>query len=440
MTNDNGAARRKVVVAGAIGSFVEWYDFGLYASFSTTIAHLFFPKSSPAAALLSTFAVFALGFGVRPLGAIVFGRLGDRIGRRPSLVLSVTAMSATTVALGLLPGYASIGTVAPALLLLCRLVQGFSVGGEYTGATIYIIEHAPEGRRGRYASVGPASSFLGQVFGALIAVAMTSITTSEQLASWGWRVPFLAAAPLALIGLYLRLRAEDSPVFTALRDEGNIESAPVRQALRVAKKQIFIFIGWAMANAVASYLMFTFFVSYLTVNVKFSNTESLIVQVVVLTVSMVGCVVAGYMLNVIGHKRMAVVSVLCLGAWAVPAFLLLQHSSLLGACLIMGLYAAVYSVLPVITSLAVVELFPARVRSSASALSYNICFVLFGGTAPYLGTWLVGRGYPLAPGYYLAGLCVVAAVVAAVGIGNRRRDGHERDEMQVADERSVQHG
>lgn len=432
--NDGNGAARKALLAGGIGNFVEWYDFGLYGFSATTIAHLFFPKSSPTAALLSTFAIFGAAFIVRPLGAIVFGHLGDKIGRRSVLILSVSLMSFATVALGLLPGYAQIGAVAPVLLLVCRLVQGFAAGGEFTGASIFIIEHAPPGRRGRYAAVGYVFVFLASAAGALVSAVMTSVTSPEQLASWGWRVPFISAVPLALIGLYLRLRVGDSPVFAALRSKGHIEAAPVVQALEVAKKPMLILIGWSMAPAVIGYLLTAFLVSYMTTAANFSTTESLLLVGLIYLIAPAGSVLAGYAIDTVGRKQVAVASALCVGIWAVPTFVLVRHGSLLGALLAVGMFAVLYAAIPTTMSLAVVELFPPRVRSSASAVSYNICFAVFGGSAPYVATWLVARGHPLAPGYYIAGLCAVSAVVAAVGIGNRARDTPGNDVTQTPSE------
>ncbi|MFE3572666.1 MFS transporter, partial [Bacillus subtilis] len=264
MTNGNGAAQRRVMAAGAIGHFVEFYDFALYGYFATTIAALFFPKSSPATALLSTFAIFAVSFFMRPVGGIVFGHLGDKIGRRAALLWSLMLMSAGTVVIGLLPGYTQIGLAAPILLLLCRMVQGFSAGGEYSSANIFMIEYAPYRMRGRYASVAPAAGAFSAMFAPMVAVAATSTTTTAQLASWGWRLPFLAAAPLALIGLYLRLRVEESPVFAELRARGNVEPAPLKQAFKIAKKPMVVLFLWVMSSAAGYYIVSTFLVSYMT--------------------------------------------------------------------------------------------------------------------------------------------------------------------------------
>lgn len=438
MHNGNGAAQRKALLAGAIGNFVEWYDFALYGYFATTIAAVFFPKSDPTAALLATFAVFAVGFVARPLGGVVFGHLGDRIGRRAVLLLSVGLMSVGTVAIGLLPGYAQIGVAAPILLLTCRLVQGFAAGGEFTGAAIFVIEHAPVSKRGRYASVGYIFVFLAYASAALVSAAMTSTTTAEQLMSWGWRVPFLLAAPLALVGLYLRLRVEDSPVFTALQSEGELESAPLLQAFKTAKKPMLILIGWSMAPAVTGYLISAFMPSYLTKVAGLNNTQSLMLVATAYLVAPIGCFLGGYAIDVVGRKRVAVASALCTAAAAIPVFLLLEHSSLVVSIGALIVFVLLYSAIPTTMTLAVVELFPARVRSSASALSYNICFVVFGGSAPYVATGFVTSGYPLAPSYYITALCTMAAIVAAIGIGNRPNGGVRQTVAPSTDAKSQQ--
>lgn len=430
MENGNDAAR-KALFAGAIGNVVEWYDLALYGYFATTISHLFFPKQDPTAALLSTFVVFAVGFFVRPVGGIVFGHLGDRFGRRTSLIVSVGLMSAATVALGLLPGYAQIGIVAPVLLIVCRLAQGFSAGGEYTGAAIFVVEHAPSDRRGRYVSIGAAAAYVGTMFGVVAAVTMTSTTTAEQLASWGWRIPFLLAAPLAVVGLYLRLRVADSPVFTALQDKGQVESAPIVQAFKVAKKPMLVLIGWEMASSVGYFLGATFLVSYLITTQNFSYSASLVVQLVASAAGAAFCLLAGRVIDRVGRRRVAIVSMSCMGIWAIPAFALFENSSVLGACLIVGVFAVLFGFTGVMNAILIVELFPARVRSSASGLAHNLSNGVFGGTASYVATWLVGRGHLLGPGYYLAGLCAVGVVVAVIGIGRRTKINPEHDVVQA---------
>lgn len=416
---DIAVARRKALMAGAMGNIVEYYDFFLYGVFATTIAHLFFPQSDATVGLLATFAIFAVGYVARPLGAIAFGHFGDRVGRRPTLIASVMLMSASTVALGILPTHAQAGVLAPVLLLVCRLAQGFSAGGEFTSSSIFVIEHAPKNQRGRYASYMQLSVIIGVLCGLLVSVSVTTSVTGDQLMSWGWRLPFLAAGPLALVGLYLRLQVDESPVFAVLRAEGKVESAPIVEALKVAKKPMLIMIGFAMCNAVAFYLLGTFLVSYLTNTVEFTTSDSLVVQLVAMGAVVVGLVGAGRAIDRFGRKIVAVACTIGLGLWAIPAFVLIENSGLIGACLICAMYGLIFSGISATSALLIVDLFPVRVRASASSVSYQVAYTVFGGTAPYAATWLVGKGQLIGPAYYLVAVCVIAAVVAALGIGNR---------------------
>ncbi|KHL03898.1 hypothetical protein LK10_07945, partial [Sinomonas humi] len=359
--------RKQALFAGTIGNIMEWYDFVLYGYFAAQIAALFFPKTNSLAALLSTFAVFAVGFLIRPLGGIVFGRFTDRVGRRKSLIASVGIISVATIAMGVLPTYSTIGLAAPALLLLCRLVQGFAAGGEYTGALTYVVEHAPVNKRARYSGVAVAGSYAGFVLGSLMCILMTSTTTSAQLLTWGWRVPFLAAAPLALIGLYLRLRMDDSPVFAALQRSGHVEPAPLRQAFKIAKKPMLVMVGWSTACSVAYFLSVTFLISYLTTTRHFTPTQSLTIGVVTSVVALVVNLLAGPVIDKLGMKRVAVTSISIVAIWAIPAFLLFQRVDLLGACFIVAVFAVCLGFNAVVTGLSAVQLFPSQVRGTAGA-------------------------------------------------------------------------
>lgn len=412
------AGHRKALMAGSIGNFVEWYDSALYAFFASILASQFFSKGDPTAALLSTFAIFGAAFVVRPLGAAIFGYLGDRIGRRPVLLISVLMMSSATVAIGLLPTYSQVGVLAPLLLLLCRLMQGFAAGGEFTGASIFIIEHAPSGWRGRFASVGYVFVLLATAAGAVVSAVTTSLVPDGQLEAWGWRVPFILAAPLALIGLYLRLKVADSPEFTELREEGKLEKAPLKQAWKTAKKPMLTLIGWSMLPAVAGYTLSAFLPTYMAQSAGFSHTQSLLVIALAYVIAPVGCLFAGYAIDTYGRKLVAVVSALSIAVSVVPTFALARHDSLVVTFLSIGVFALIYGTIPPTMTLAVVELFPPRIRSSASAVSYNACFAIFGGTAPYLATWMVSHGLTLGPAFYIVALALIAAIVAVVGFGN----------------------
>lgn len=437
MNDGNGAARRKVLLAGAIGNVVEYYDIGLYGLFATTISRVFFPASDPATALISTFAIYAIGFIVRPLGGMVLGHIGDRRGRRFALVLSLILMGASTVVIGLLPGYAQIGIAAPILLLVCRLAQGFSVGGEFNGSMVFVVEHAPYSHRGRYGSVNASMAFLTSIITTLVALSVTSTTTPEQLESWGWRLPFLMAAPLMFVGLYLRRRVSESPTFTALSAEGHQEGAPIKRAFKVAKKPMLTLLGYAAGYQLGAYLFGTFILSHLNVTVGLTKTESMLVYLVFSVVTGLSCLLAGYAIDRLGRKRVAVASMLGLGLWAIPTFALLQHASVLGASLVMAFGGFLLSGTLASTSLAVVELFPPSIRASAGGLANNVASSLFGATAPLVATWLLTGGNFLAPGYYIAAFCAIAVAVAAVGIGNRAQVASHINETQAASENAL---
>lgn len=420
--NADIAARRKLALrAAGVGNFVEWYDFILYGLFATTIGHVFFPKSSPTAGLLATFAILGVSFLARPLGGLVFGQIADRVGRRSALLISVLVMSGATLIVGLLPGAAQIGLAAPILLLVCRLAQALAAGGEYGPSTSYAVEFAPEDKRGRFASIIPAWNYIGCLAGVLVSLTVTASVSSGQLASWGWRIPFLVAAPLGLVGLYLRRRMEESPVFEALRTSGNVEKTPIRQALRTAKKPLLIIVGWAMTNATAAYLLSTYLVSHMASKASFGITKALIVQVVLWSVLTVGTLVAGRLIDAVGRKQVAVTCSASLALLAVPAVALLDHSSLIQSMLIVFVIAVLYSGYTATTALAMVELLPPAVRASGAAMSYQFAYAVFGGSAPLLATWWVSMGYVLAPGIYLTVLSAVSTVVAAIWIGNRVR-------------------
>lgn len=407
------AARRKAIRAGGIGNFVEWYDFGLYGYFATTLAELFFPGHDPTAKLLSTFAIFAVGFLIRPLGGIAFGHLGDRVGRRAALTIAVALMSTSTVAIGILPGYETVGLVAPFLLLLCRLVQGFSTGGEYSGANTFIIEYAPQGQRGRYAGTVPCWVAAGTITAAAMAYACGELLPE----SWGWRVPFLLAAPLGSIGLYLRLRIEESPEFQLVRKAGEVEQAPLVEAVRTAKFRMLVLFGFAMSNAIGFYIVASYATSYITIQLDRSTTLALGSSTLALIGLAASALIAGRMLDRYGRVAVAGTATIALAVLVVPAFQLIRADHTVSVLIGQALLGVCVGPISCTTSVLMVELFPAHIRYSASALAYNICYTAFGGTAAYIATWLVaGTGTTLAPAIYLGVAAVISALTALIGL------------------------
>jgi MFS transporter, MHS family, proline/betaine transporter len=413
-----GAARRKAVAAAGIGNFVEWFDFALYAQFATIIAAHFFPSSNPTTALLSTFAVFAVGFFARPIGGIIFGHFGDKLGRKASLSAAVLLMSAATIAIGLTPTYAAVGVAAPLLLVAWRVLQGLSAGGEYAGSSSFVIEYAPKGRRALFASVNPVATALGTIGGAGVGLVVTALLSSDQVQDWGWRIPFLIAGPLGLVGLYLRSRVEETPEFEAVRRSGEqAEHAPLVEAFKEAKGRMALLIGWAIVNAVGFYLLSGYMIAFMTQQVGLSQSQALTAYIVALLVFSVACPLAGIAADSFGPRRVAVLTAAALAVVVLPAFALIGVGGLLFAILGLSLYAVVVGAISTLTPLFMVDLFPTRIRYTASAVAYNVAYAALGGTAPYVATYLVDRtGNGAAPGYYVLAIAVIGVLVAVFGL------------------------
>jgi MHS family proline/betaine transporter-like MFS transporter len=405
------STRRRVLAATAIGNFVEWFDSAAYAVMSVTIAGLFFPRYDNTAALLATWAVFAAGFIARPIGAAFFGHYGDRLGRNRMLALTVLTMSGATMLLGLLPTYQTVGLAAPILLFLLRTVQGFSTGGEYTGASAFIMEYAPEGRRARFASVVPTTVGLATVAGALIGFALTSSLTPEQLNTWGWRVPFLLAGPLGVIGLYLRSKVEDTPVFRALEREENVRTQPLRDAVRLCRRQIATLFGYSITNAIAYYLMSSYMIAYVSGELGYSKAQAMLTSVVSMLAYSIACPFLASASDRYGRKPMLLAACVGFAVLTLPSFALMS-AGIGGAMAGATVLALLVAMIGTSNVPALVEMFPSPVRASASGIGYTAAYVLFGGTAPFVATALVaGFGTRLAPAYYLMALAVVSALV-----------------------------
>ncbi|RII13961.1 Proline/betaine transporter [Streptomyces sp. YIM 130001] len=403
--------RRKVTTATAIGNFVEWFDSGAYAIMSATLAGLFFPQYDKTAALLATWAVFAGGFIARPLGAAFFGRYGDRIGRNRMLALSVLCMSGSTFLIGVLPGYATIGIVAPVLLFLLRAMQGFSTGGEYTGASAFIMEYAPDGRRARYASVVPLTVGLASVAGALTGLLITSTLDEGALNSWGWRIPFLLAGPLGLIGLYLRSRIDDTPVFRAMEERKVVQKAPLREAWRVCRRQVLTLFGYSITNAVGYYLMSSYMIAYMSEEVGYTKAEAMLTSVVAMLAYSAACPLMAAASDRYGRRPLLLLACGGFVVATLPAFWLIG-TSLVGAVFGASVLAVLVAVIGTSNVPAMVEMFPGQLRASGSAIGYTAAYVMFGGTAPFVATGLVSlSGTSLAPGFYLMALAAVSGVV-----------------------------
>ncbi|MFI9358053.1 glycine betaine/L-proline transporter ProP [Streptomyces lydicus] len=415
-------AVRRAVSAAALGNTMEWFDFGVYAYLAGTLGKVFFPSSSPGAQVVSAFATFAAAFLVRPLGGLVFGPLGDRIGRKRVLAATMIMMAISTFAVGFLPSYNTIGFAAPILLLICRLVQGFSTGGEYAGATTYIAEYAPDTRRGFLGSWLDFGTFVGYSLGSGLVTLLTAVLGDDGLVTWGWRLPFLLAGPLGMIGLYMRLRLEETPAFqreaeAAHQDAEEARVAggedPVEEARQSGHgrlKEIFtrhwqavlICMGLVLVYNVTNYMVTSYLPTYMTETLgQDSLTAQLLVLgtmiVVALTITTVGRSSDRW-----GRRPLFMAGSAALIILAVPAVLLIRTGGILlpaFGCLILGLLLVCFAGTSAATLPA---LFPTRLRYGALSISFNISVSLFGGTTPLIASGLVAAtGNTMVPAYYL---------------------------------------
>lgn len=401
----------RVLLGGSIGQFVEFYDFTLYGLSAVILAEQFFPGADPVAALLATFATFCVAFVVRPLGGLFFGALGDRVGRRRVLTITLLAIGGATALMGLLPTYAQIGAWAPALLALCRLVQGFSAAGESVGAPSFVFEHAPIDRRGFWLNLTIAATALPSVVAGSMIMLLSHTLSDAEFHAWGWRIPFLLALPLAVVGLWIRSRTEESAVFTDVQETRSAEFSPVRAALRENKLRMVQVVLVMGLTAMGFYFLSAYFVSYVQTAGHLSREESLLVNAAALLAYAVLLPVGGLLGDRFGRKPMLVAGATALAVLAVPCFMLVTSGNLGRALLGELVFVVALCVYGGGCYTFFVEIFTTGTRFTSAALSYNIAYAVFGGTAPFVGTALVSAtGVAAAPGAYMA----VAAVIVAL--------------------------
>lgn len=428
------AAVRKAVRGAAIGNTVEWYDFAIYSTLATYIADQFFPSGDETAALLSTFAVFAAAFFMRPLGGFFFGPLGDRIGRQRVLALVILLMSGSTFLIGVVPSYESIGVAAPLLLLLLRCVQGFSAGGEYGSGACYLAEFAPDRHRGFVVSFLVWSVVVGFLLGSLTVTGLETLLSEDAMNSYGWRIPFLIAGVLGVVGLYIRLRLGDTPEFETLREQGEVAESPLKEALTTSWRPILQIAGLVVIHNVGFYIVFTYLPTYFTKTLEFTKTNAFVSIIIASTVAIILIPPLGALSDRIGRKPLLIAGAVGFAVFAYPLFILLNTGSLTAAIAAHAGLAAIESVFVSASLAAGAELFATRVRSSGYSIGYNVSVAIFGGTAPYVATWLVARtGNELAPAFYVIAAAIItlatvmtmretAAAPLRQKVGSWRRD------------------
>ncbi|MGB3483889.1 MAG: MFS transporter [Mycobacterium sp.] len=404
--------QKRVLAGGSIGQFIEFYDFTLYGLSAVTLAHLFFPNENALTGLLATFATFGVAFLARPFGGLFFGALGDRIGRRKVLFITLLAIGLATTLIGLLPTYATIGVLAPILLVLCRLVQGFSAGGESVGAPAFVFEHAPLERRGFWINVTLAATALPSVVGGTLILVLSTTMSQEAFDSYGWRIPFLLALPLALFGLWIRAKTEESEAFKqVLRKHEHKEYSPIREAFRENKIRMAQVICVMALTAMGFYFLSGYFVSYVQVTGNLSREASLGANAVAMAMYALLLPIGGIIGDRFGRKPMLIAGAAALAVMSIPCFMLVTSGSLALAITGQLLFVIPMCIYGGGCYTFFVEIFTTKTRFTSAAISYNVAYAAFGGTAPFIGTMLVSTtGTSSAPGFYMAAAAVLVGL------------------------------
>jgi MHS family proline/betaine transporter-like MFS transporter len=401
------AGRRQAIGAAVIGNILEWYDFSVYAFVATIIAKRFFPAGDEIAALLSTFAAFGIGFLARPLGGIVIGRLADRRGRKRALILTIFMMAAGTVGIGIIPGYETLGWVAPGLLVLARLAQGFSTGGEWGGSTSFIVEWAPENRRGLFGSIHQASVSTGLLLGSGVAALLSTVLTPVSMSEWGWRLPFLLGGLLLPVGLYLRRNIAETPAFR--RAQIDKPPPPAISGPWLAARAF----GFTILWTVTSYAMLSFMPTFTQKFAGLSRVEALWSSTAGIVMLVAAIPFMGWLSDRVGRRPMLLTCSIGFIILSYPIFWLIVLSSRLAV--ILPLQVAISVLIAFFSGpgpAAIAEIFPTRTRALWMSIGYSFAVAIFGGFAPYICTWLIDRtGSPLSPSLYVIACAIVSTIV-----------------------------
>jgi MHS family proline/betaine transporter-like MFS transporter len=410
------------LIAGVIGNLMEWYDFALYGYFASVLSRLFFPGDDPVAATLATWAVFAAGFVMRPLGSAIFGYIGDRWGRRRALLISVIFMGVPTFSLGLLPTYQMVGLAAPVLLLVIRLLQGLSVGGEFSSSVTYVVETSPVNRRGLSGSWANVGSMSGMLLGSALATLVTNVFDASFVDSWGWRLPFLFGGVIAVCAVFLRRGLSPSQLFKE-HEARHENRSPIKVVFRQNRAQLLQAFFFAAGYATLFYIPFVYLPDYLSQYANIPIAEGLRINTFNTAALLLLIPLAGYLSDrFIRRRKLLLMAFGLVAVLAYPLFLLFANASftavLLGQLVFTLLIAVPLGTVPAM----MVELFPTRDRLSGYSISYNTAMAVIGGSTPIIATWLISQtGFILAPAIYLAALALVS-VAALFFVRDRSRE------------------
>lgn len=417
-TSSSTATPRRAVIAGAIGNVLEWYDFAVYAFFAGTIGRLFFPQANEVDSLIAAFGVFAAGYLMRPLGGIIFGHIGDRYGRKPVLVFSTLAMAVPTFAIGLLPTDAQIGTAAAVLLVIMRLLQGLSIGGEYTGSVVYLAERAEQGKRGLLCTASIVGAGIGTLMGSAMADLVNAILPSAAVESWGWRLPFLAGGLVGVVGWYLRRHLPETR--GALAAQGS-SRPPFVETITEHWRTVLRVVGLNLMHAVSFFMIFIFMKTYLHEFVGLPETQALTISTLGLLAVMLVTVLSGALSDRVGRKPVLIGGALAAILFAYPLLLLVNLGNFWIALACQFAFAVIVGTYSGTAPATMAEIVPGKVRVTGTSLGYNLCMALFGGTTPMITVILIKvTGTDMTPAFYIM-LAAAISLVVVLGIKESSR-------------------
>jgi MHS family proline/betaine transporter-like MFS transporter len=403
----------KIIFTGLIGNIFEWYEFSLFAYFASDISQQFFPSHDKFSSLLQAFGVFAVGYLMRPLGAMWFGYFGDKLGRKKMLSTSIIAMAISTTLIGFIPGYQSIGVLSGILLLLCRIIQGFAVGGEGSGCIVYVIEQAKPHQKGLWGSFSLFGVYFGMLLGSLVSALITHFTHGTIYHEFAWRFCFIIGAILGVVGIYIRRYMPESPEFKNAEKHHEILANPLLTLFKLHYGKIFLGTGLTILPAVTSYMLFSYLPTHLSQFGHIRQDQALFINSVTLVIMLLSIPLYGALSDRFGRKPFLILSPLLIGSFAYLAFHYLLSTSLMIVFIAQTFLALSSACSESILPVALASIFPVNLRYSGIAVCWNIANGIFGGTVALVSLFLIEKSHNYsAPGFYLIAVAIIALVSA----------------------------
>ncbi len=399
---------RKLVISGAVGNVLEWFDFAVYGFFAPVFAKLFFPSDDATLSLIAAYGAFAAGYLMRPLGGAIFGHIGDRYGRKAALITSIILMAFSSLAISLLPTYAQIGATAGILMVLLRMFQGVAVGGEYTGSIVFLAENAPRDRRAFFSCWALMAATGGILLGSLFGAGLSFVLTDEQLLSWGWRVPFFMGVLVAIVAFFIRRHIQE-----IAKPETERLPFPLGYVFRHHWRKILHLVLLNTGYAVVFYIAFIYVSQWLVSEVNETHYQAMTINSISLVVAILAIPFMASLSDRIGRKPLLIAGFSASILLSFPIVWFMNHPHLIYALIGQVVLALTVSCFVAVVPATLTEMFPSKVRVTAVSVGYNIAFAIFGGTAPMVATWLVGRtADPLSFAWYMIAMAIVSLVAA----------------------------